>query len=1561
MAPRSHRLIPALAAAVLILAAVAVPIGAATAARDAAPRASLALTAGVPRIPGGDKASAQDGDKASAQAPDAATSIRTASDGAARKVDPRLLAAFAAASATSLDEAGPDAEAIALAAVGAEGSGLDARVYVAIKSSGPLDVGGLVDRAAAIPWPLGATVTMARVRLGNLLKLAGLPGVALIEDPAHPTMADDRHFPEGVPAGPSTAEVERRWAEILAADVPYAAAPPLVMSDRARAADAAAPDGGTVDRGSLPGAAGGVAGDGWFDARANHRSGLAWEKGWTGAGVRVGVTDTGVDFATPELVGTWATVTDAASPYFGWPQAFDSQGTYQYQQDLLLGSTGSQIGSGGVVQLVQAAPATPGGANPDVGQACFKRIRRPAAGQPARIDPDPTCDYKVPLRSRSGEYRFGPHPEPTLFTRYAGERPGLLLVDETTAGVYDTAYVDLDNDRDFVEEKPVSRSSPLIYRDMDGDGHADISGGLLYWISDGANPPPGMYLYAGEGAPPPPPAAGTVVAILGPYGGNHGTLCASNVAGQGVLPVPAGIDLKFSDLPGDGQPPYIHKGAAPGAAVVGIYRGGTLTSEAAYVYAAYGHEKDRAGDEVQVLSNSYPLRNVFEEGWDNASRLIDHLTTVNPDLAFVFSTGNGGPGYGSLRDPHPRNAIKIAASTQMGSTGYDSIASTAQIVYGDIIPFSSMGPAADGTQGPHVAADGAYASGATIVNGSANGARTVVTWGGTSRSTPVAAGNLALIYQAFKARAGRWPTWREARAILAAGARPNGYDVFRTGTGYVDGARSAFIAGGLDGLYALPDVITPGDYRGTAYPSFPGLMKAGETRRTTVTLTNPSPRPLEVDLAAKSLRRTGVHAFSWTSQTSAKETPYTASLPDYLIPVPEHLIPEGTELMAVRLQIPIEDSDLGLNFTTSTGGATPDNLWSLVVYNHSELSEDCADDDGMWHDRDDDGVVDKAVLQSSRQIDGIVDVDWANTEIDRGEFIRFGQDTRAVNNLVVWVHHPRERTDSGLYIGLMHRTRPAARPTTTIRFQLEFFAHQDWDWVAFDNRTVTVPAGGTLDVPVTVRAPAGAGPGYYQGAVFATYPWTTPLAPAADPTDAGRRMFLPLALQAFDFAAASEPPPAPTATGGVTCNIQRWLRQTRRSAEIQTPHPMRLVIPVHVNVAADLAAGGSTPLADARAQDKTQPYANAVVQGGNFWGYGNESGDWRYFFVDVADDIAAGARLVLRSQWEDGLAIDDATGAEVPRSDIDTLLYGPAPDRWTDPADPANATTNLADRAVFGPYGLAQTGGSASTSTGAGVWPFETVTGAYEEWIDGPARAGLNLVMAHNVLVSGRSFEVPFELSMDQARLVPDAVQAAAAGCTPVAFTPSFAVDALAAEGFGLSAADAAAGQPVTQDDANNELSAKWRKTFAVRRGASIDITLDGQPGTDLDLYLYRDANGDGAPSRDEQVAASGSPEPDEAIHLVGPLDGTYIASVHGWSVPAPSTFDLELLAVQGEGVRVTDVPAGGVAAGATAALGVCYDLPEGAVSGTVYHGTAFFGPAQARRLFAIPIAVTAP
>ena len=58
----------------------------------------------------------------------------------------------------------------------------------------------------------------------------------------------------------------------------------------------------------------------------------AWDMGYTGEGVKVAVMDSGVDFATPDLMGTQARVSNASSPYYGWPIVIDLDSLSLYNQ-----------------------------------------------------------------------------------------------------------------------------------------------------------------------------------------------------------------------------------------------------------------------------------------------------------------------------------------------------------------------------------------------------------------------------------------------------------------------------------------------------------------------------------------------------------------------------------------------------------------------------------------------------------------------------------------------------------------------------------------------------------------------------------------------------------------------------------------------------------------------------------------------------------------------------------------------------------------------------------------------------------------------------------------------------------------------------------------------------------------------------------------------------------------------------------------------------------------------------------------------------------------------------
>ncbi len=1396
-------------------------------------------------------------------------------------------------------------------------------VYVLIKSQSELALDHLASDAVSTRWPLGQWVTLARVRVDRLVKLATLPGVEVVEDAVHPEPATDEVVPPGIQRRTDRAGQLARLAALKAAEVPYAAAP--VLAARKQAGLERPTKNGRGATNSLTA---------WHDVAVAHGSAKAWALGWRGEGVRVGVADSGVDFATPELIGTWATIEDQGSPYYRWPQALDAQGLYLLVQDVQLGSDFTTLGAGGLVSVTQRANATRDfdGVRGGYGKACFQRVLYGNVREEAL-----TCDYRVPWQSASGVYRFAVHPDPSLVSLYR-ERPGVLLVDRARANVYDTVYVDLDNDHDFTDEKPVTRDDPLVVRDMDGDGWPDLSGGLLYWISDGQNLPPGAYLWPGL---VPKPKQGDLVAFIGPWSGSHGTSCASNVVGQGVVPVPEGVRLRFRDLPGNGQPKPLHVGAAPGAKLVAIHRGGLLVTESAYIYAAYGHEPDRQGDELQILSNSYGFNDVQNEGWDNTSRLIDYLATVNPTLSYLFSSGNGGPGYGSIRAPNPKSALKVAASSQTGSTGYDSITETRQIVWGDVASFSSSGPAADGTIGPLVAADGAYASGATILNGRLDGRQTIVTWGGTSRSTPVAAGNLALVYQAFAAHHGRWPTAEEARSLLMAGASPLGYDPLTVGAGVIDGGRSAAIAGGRDGLMALPPVLLPGDYRGTAYAAFPRLMARGQPTTMELTLVNPSGRAITATLRAVEPRRVASTSFTWTSQPVRQETASFAGVPDYLIPVSLAWLPEDTQLLAVRLVWPIERSDVGLDYTY--GGN--DNAWYLRVYQHTDI-----DGDGqLWTDRDGDGVVDKRVLTTSHQLDGIADVDWAQTEVDRWEFARLGQDVRPNNNAVVWVHSPWQRQADGLYIGLQHATRPTSVPTTTLTFRLDAFRYQPWDWVTFEPERLTVPAESSSTVRLRLTPPGDAPLGYTQGYVMVAYDWQAP-EPTVWPPAWPARLYLPRLDN--------------RATVGSDARALSYLdRSPTASAVPETTTLRELAVPVLANVAAELGPDSVTLVpesATGAAHDADLPYPNGLVRGANRWNYGPESGDLRYYFVDVTDPTVSGGQFVLHASWLDGLAHTTA-GATSPRSDIDVRVFGPAADRWSDPRHPENARENLADPLRFGPYTTVMVGSSVHQNTRAGVWQFETATGGYEDWVTAPLTAGLHVVQAHNTLIAGDRFDVPLSLALERAWIHPPRVTGRGPGgqCLLVSLTTTFALPALSVAGYGLSATEEFASQTVHQDQADNVLTASWRHRFQVRHGSRIEIRLDGGASDDLDLFLYLDRDGDGQPTSEEQVASATTSEADERIDYLWPVDGTYLVTVHGWKVPSgEARFDLQLTAIQGEGIRVSGLDPGPYAAGKPIGFQLCYDLPPAAPA-KVQRGELYLGPSRVPRLFRIPVEVT--
>ena len=1310
---------------------------------------------------------------------------------------------------------------------------------------------------------LGEQTTFGFVRAGSLLKLASLPGVTSVQPIVFGPSAGPIPPPDPDVQAPvlSAEQLRARMAELKAIDTPWSGEMEYGQSKQPT---------------------------GWFDVGPGHKSSKAWAKGYTGKGVRVAVLDQGVDFGHPDLMGTQALVKDEASPYYGWPMAFSPFSMLLYAYDQYLGY--SYVADG--FSWYADTSETPHVVH-DLWEGTARLRYTPLAGSSGERSFE--HEYIFNDTSQSGVYHIGSHPDDTLLEVF-GERVAVLVVDENEEGVYDTVYVDLDNDYDFRDEKPVTKDSPISYRDMDGDSYADISGGLVYFIADGVNPIPIADWYwglgwAGNGAQDfGEPDNGSLVAFEGALdlGSDHGTLCASNVVGQGVI---NGGAPTFRDLPGDGTPGGMVWGGAPDAEMVGIsniYWNFDESRIDAYIFSVYGYDGVLgSGDEIQITSNSYGESDVDNDGWEYYGRYVDRRQRLySPTTSFLFSTGNGAPGYGTVAPPSPATGMGIGASTQMGSTGWDSITDTVQITYGDVIGWSNRGPGARGSAGVSVVADGASAAGAEPINMFGfDGWYAWTTWGGTSRSAPVAMGNLALVYQAFEEKNDRWPTYDEARAIFMSGATNLNYDVFVQGAGSVNADRATDVAAGLYGVYVTPESWRAGDYRGTEYPGFANIVKPGDTNTQTFTIYNPGSRDITVSLSDDVLTKIGEEDITFTSLDVSEESSYSFNRPNYILDDLKDDIPAGTDLMVVRVIFPFDQFD-------PDGDYDYENRWRVLVYDWTDI-----DGDGVyWNDLDEDGVVDSG-------------------EMEEGEYIRFTYGYPSGNYLEARVQRPLERMNDlengGILLGLQHRTASDLVPTTDLTIKIEFYQHSDWDLLALSDASLTVPAGDSATFEATVSVPADTAIGIYEGAIFVDDPGFL------------YQIYLPLIFKGGGTASAAA-------------------ASAQRSA-ITPANAHQTVVPVVVNVAADFT--GSVELGGAAADDADALYNNGVVRGGFDWGWRPESGDWRFFFLDVPTAPATGTKLIVRDVW-----VDDA-----PPTDLDTIVMGPTIDRFTDPAD------SYYDPTYYGPYTLDTVGKSTNKYLGSGKWRFDTATGGAEEWVTAPLQEGLHLIAEHNVLFSGQKFGVPFTKTVATVSVEPPAIEITTmmdSGSAPIVFTSGLELAGLSVEAYGLSTPQVLADQLAYQDDPNDPAMASYTYIFDVAHASSLAVSTGDAPGQDLDLFLYYDANDDGVfDYPGEVIGSSTTPTADEFVSAKLPADGSYMAAVHGWAVsPSPSTFTFTVDIVQGYDLAISGVPVGTVPADTPIQLTMSYSKTM--VAGETWKGEIFLGPTVAPGALSIPVTI---
>lgn len=797
-----------------------------------------------------------------------------------------------------------------------------------------------------------------------------------------------------------------------------------------------------------------------------HGATTAQNNSYTGNGVTVAVVDTGVDFAHPDLQNTQARV--AGGPYDNWPFAYNTLSGAWYVLDPTH-TIGPDTYWDFVTHTwyVHTLPVASPNCN---GTVCTANLKIDYGTDAGWWWSPVVLSFTWPDTSKSGAYFYSVHPD--FYHLDAGSDLGLgyawsdlapaaiIVSDETTAGVYDTVYVDVDFDQDLTNEKPMRKGNELAGADVldasgspGTDGIWDLSAGMLTWISDGTNPPPGVgVLYRGVNVP----SAGRLLSFIGDEDG-HGTNCAGDIAAQGVITDSQGIGsinplfAGAAGVGGVGGP--VLAGMAPDAKVAAFQKGFNFPFDS-WVLAALGFDGiPESGDEAQIVSNSWGASATIEDGWDATSRFAHRLVrNYAPRTSFLVATGNGGHGFGTVTEPDGGPIIDVGASTSYGSLVYFEVVNPDQFTYGAVQPWSNRGPTALGDLSPDIVAVGAWGTGANPLNIYsaspywANGQAAYDIFGGTSMATPIAAGNLALLYQAYKNQTGNWPTWQVAKDIFLSSATDLGYDTLTQGSGNVNADRATKVASG-NGYWVSPSQWVAGNYRGVEYAAFPSILHAGQSALKTFTVHNTSSTGQNLTLSDSILEEVKVVTYT-VNVPSGSPPPFTS--PTWLTDLTSDITNEDPDLVRAQVIFPYSVFDSDADYIVN-------NRWRVLIYDWKDLNSNGS----LWSDTNSNGLVDSG-------------------EIDSGEYNRFTYGYPTGTYLEASVGRDAlSRKHNGVFLGLQRRSGTAA---VTLQVRVTYYKKTNWTWLSTPT-TLNVPASGTAAFNATISVPNGTRPGVYNGAI----------------------------------------------------------------------------------------------------------------------------------------------------------------------------------------------------------------------------------------------------------------------------------------------------------------------------------------------------------------------------------------------------------------------------------------------------------------------------------------------
>ena len=767
-----------------------------------------------------------------------------------------------------------------------------------------------------------------------------------------------------------------------------------------------------------------------------HGATEAWDRGYSGEGIIVAVADTGIDFAHPDLDGTQARIQDG-NEHDGWPMMFDHNSMYYW--------------------LVN------GEAYPQ---------RNTWYADTSTLDYDNDSDgvldnsgYVISglPNSTSGIYHLGEHPDSTLRSQMGGDVP-IIVIDSVSNGAYDTVIPDINRNGNFSDDEWMVKGNETAGLDEDGDEIRDVSAGLLYWISDGVNGVPYGEIYSGRHGYSNRIAGAGNLTLFMLDSGNHGTLCASAVAAQAQVNDGAVL------------------GMAPNATIASIgnhYSGGHSLD--GWRWIAEGNDGDPStwDDQPHIGSFSFGYSGVDDSGADSYSLYLDWLTRIyNNQTHYAVAIGNGGHGYGTVKVP--------GAAQGIFSVG--AFSSRSNMLWGQSAPWNNRGPNIVGRMDPDIVAVGWSATGDIPLNTRNNGNSATTTWGGTSLATPIAAGLMAVVEEAWIETKGDFPKSQEFRDFVLATADDRGYDPFVQGGGWFNASRATATLDGENGTWSVtPSQWMTGTFQGEHRDANINVIYPGESQVVPLELTNHGDTPLDFVISPIRHEALAHEVGQWLSignGSSGGENNtwdgYQGNRPDLLIPIhvnnTSYQLPAQTNLVRGRAVIEYAAFDGDLDRSSN-------ERIELTLYRWSD-----DDGDGIWvGDEDNDSMVDE--------------VDWTESS----EFDAYG----------TWYHHgpqaefrvglPFENMEDGLFLGVSRKdSSSSGLENVSIEWDWTAFGPVSDDWISPRSTGEggpppfwTIFPNSTTTYNFTVNVPLDAEPGLYQhGLVISSFGhsmWSSPL------------------------------------------------------------------------------------------------------------------------------------------------------------------------------------------------------------------------------------------------------------------------------------------------------------------------------------------------------------------------------------------------------------------------------------------------------------------------------------